>query len=354
MGRQTKKLFEFGPFRLDTERKQLLQAGQVVPLPPKAVAVLTVLLQRPGRVVEKQELLEIIWPDAMVEEANLTQTVYVLRKALSQNGNSQPLIETLPRLGYRLVAEVREVAEEEIAPVITPWTAMSEQVSLPEETIEPHASATESEPVSSPATTALELAPLNHGDLFPAPFAPSPLPPRTAELFMPATPKRSLPRTWLFRVSSATIIIILLLVTGVVLSRQQQTTVEVYSLAVLPFTLLDTQTKDRALSVGLADALITKLAEQKKVQIRPTTAILPYENSKVDALVAGRELDVNAVLTGNVHRQSGRVRVTVQLLRVADGHPLWVEVFDEAETRIFELEDRLAEHVGRALPPPTK
>lgn len=112
MGRRARQFFEFGQFCLDVERTRLLREGEIVPLPPKAVSLLLILLQHAGRAVEKEELIEAIWPDAVVEDSNLTQTMHVLRKAIGKYQDSDIFIETLPRFGYRLIADVREFMSE--------------------------------------------------------------------------------------------------------------------------------------------------------------------------------------------------------------------------------------------------
>ena len=104
MSKQNKRIFEFGPFSLDTFNRQLRRDGEVVPLKAKAVDTLLLLIESRGDVVEKDELMQALWPDSFVEEANLTQNIYTLRKALGETG----YIETIPRRGYRFVAPVTE------------------------------------------------------------------------------------------------------------------------------------------------------------------------------------------------------------------------------------------------------
>jgi DNA-binding winged helix-turn-helix (wHTH) protein len=81
--------YEFGPYRLDTVGRSLECRGEVIALPPKAVEVLAELVKRPGEVVTKKELLETVWPEAFVEEANLNQMVFVLRRAIESTNGSE-------------------------------------------------------------------------------------------------------------------------------------------------------------------------------------------------------------------------------------------------------------------------
>lgn len=104
------QLYEFGKFRLDTQERVLWCNGQLVPLTPKLLETLIVLVERHGHIVEKQELLARVWPDTFVEEANVARHVSLLRKTLSEWTDASELIETLPRRGYRFIAPVHSTA----------------------------------------------------------------------------------------------------------------------------------------------------------------------------------------------------------------------------------------------------
>lgn len=102
--------YEFGPFRLDPSERRLARDGEAVPLTGKAFDVLLALVEHPGRVVSKDELMTTVWPESFVEESNLSVNVSTLRKALGENPAEPRFIETVPKLGYRFVAPVREIA----------------------------------------------------------------------------------------------------------------------------------------------------------------------------------------------------------------------------------------------------
>src|SRR5262249_14094970 len=112
MNRQLRHVYEFGPFRLDAAERLLWRDGEVVPLQPKVFDLLLALLERHGRLVEKDELMKAVWPDTIVEEVNLANNISILRKTLSENG--ERFIETAPKRGYRFVASVREIVEESV------------------------------------------------------------------------------------------------------------------------------------------------------------------------------------------------------------------------------------------------
>src|SRR5262245_4923900 len=113
MSQQTKRFYEFDRFRIDLTERALLCEGQFVPLTQKAFEVLLALVEGRGGIVSKEELMAKVWPDTFVEESNLAQNVYTLRKALGQTPDGEGYIVTVPRRGYRFAANVRELAEGE-------------------------------------------------------------------------------------------------------------------------------------------------------------------------------------------------------------------------------------------------
>jgi TolB-like protein/Flp pilus assembly protein TadD len=122
-----------------------------------------------------------------------------------------------------------------------------------------------------------------------------------------------------------------------------------HSLAVLPFQPLAGSTDDDHLGLGVADAVITKLSNVRQLPVRPTDVVIRYADPKVDPLQAARELGVDSVLTGKIQKSGDRIRVTVQLVRVRDGRPLWAQSFDEQTAGIFAVEDSISEKVVQAL-----
>lgn len=114
-----KRLVSFGPYQLDAMSRVLRQEGKLVPLPSKAVDVLLVLVERRGEVVPKNDLMEAVWPDAFVEEGNLTQHIHLLRKALQDQSDGQRYIPTVPGRGYSFVAPVQEIQDKQMARLST-------------------------------------------------------------------------------------------------------------------------------------------------------------------------------------------------------------------------------------------
>lgn len=124
MSQETKGVFAFGPFRLDADQGLLTRGGEPVAITPKVLETLFLLVKKAPRVVPRDEMMEALWQDRTVADANLTQNVWFLRKALREEEDGVRYVETLPRRGYRFVAPVTRVweaeAEAEAAPAAPP------------------------------------------------------------------------------------------------------------------------------------------------------------------------------------------------------------------------------------------
>ena len=121
------------------------------------------------------------------------------------------------------------------------------------------------------------------------------------------------------------------------------------SIAVLPFKPVVRESGDPALELGMADTLIVRLGNSGGLIVRPLSSVRKYSPLEQDALVAGRELGVDAVLEGSIQRSGEVLRVTARLLRVSDGSSIWADRIDQPWTNLFDMQDRLAEQVAAAL-----
>jgi DNA-binding winged helix-turn-helix (wHTH) protein/TolB-like protein/Tfp pilus assembly protein PilF len=321
MSRPEKLLYEFGPFSLDPAEHVLLRAGESVPLRPKEFAILLALVENHGHVLTKDELLKRIWPGQFVEEGNLNRHISTLRKVLGETPDEPQYIETVPKVGYRFVARVLEVAESAAGIVMERHTIariVTEEEEVPE------------------GSDQSELA----------------LEPKA--LLTTGAKEKGLSRSQRLALGAG-----LVLLVGLTLAltqpwswrkpQEKKAGASVRSLAVLPFRPIGAGVEDEYLGLGMADALITKLSNLREINIRPTSAVRKYGTPNQDPVAAGRELGVEAVIEGSVQREDGRIRVTVQLVSVGDGAPLWAAKFDEHFTNIFAVQDRISEQVARAL-----
>ena len=310
MSTQREHLFSFGPFRIDAVKRLLLRDGKTVGLTPKAFDTLLVLVQNRERVLEKDELMDLLWPDSHVEEANLALNISVLRKALDERPSEHRYIVTIPGKGYRFVAPVTE-----LGPNVTTLEAGAHAGQPIETEKPPNQPQAISEGGQPPALVALW---------------------------------RSNWRILLVALSVAGVAVL-----TVILTRDRRSAPgarpSVESIAVLPFRCLGMEDDDEYLGFGIADAIITRLGNARQTTVRPSSAVIKYTAMKVDPAAAGRELSVSAVLEGSIRRSGERVRVTVQLVSSSDAHPLWGETFDEFYTHIFAVEDSISAQVTQAL-----
>ena len=111
MNKQSLQLYEFGSFRLNATERLLIRGNEVVSLTPKVFDTLLVLVENSGHVLGKDELMQTLWPDSFIEESSLTQNISLLRRALGEPGGDLQYVETVPKRGYRFVADVQEVLE---------------------------------------------------------------------------------------------------------------------------------------------------------------------------------------------------------------------------------------------------
>lgn len=120
-------------------------------------------------------------------------------------------------------------------------------------------------------------------------------------------------------------------------------------IAVLPFKPLIAENRDQVLELGMADTLITKLSNTRRIIVSSLNAVRKYGGLEQDSSAAGRELQVNSVLEGNVQKVGDRIRVTARLINVADGASLWAGTFDENFTDVFAVQDAISQKVADAL-----
>ena len=299
MSLPSQEIYRFGRFELDASGRVLHHHGTLVPLTPKAIDTLVVLVREQGRIVDRERLMQAVWPDTFVEEAGLTRNISVLRKALENDSDGQQYIETIPKRGYRFVPPIEVVSA---APAAAPASAP---------------------PVSA------------------APVSAAPV--------SAATPiDRGLTR-WVAGLSAFALILAALGASVIRRAGVMDEPETVTSMAFLPFRMITNDESDRTLGVGLTDLLITRFSNLSTLVVRPTSAVLRYAGG--DPLVAGRELGVDAVLEGSIQRSGDRVRVTAQLVRVNSGNALWAGQFDERASDLLVIQDSVVDGIVALLAP---
>lgn len=305
--------YEFDHFRIDAKHRFLMREGEVVQLKPKVFDTLMVLIESAGRIVTKDELMQAVWGDTIVEENNLTHNISVLRKVLGENRGDHRYILTIPGRGYRFVADVKAVNCESPDLVMAKFTRS--EILIEDET---H--------IDDIADGESALVNVNRRAV-------------TARTF------------------TGLVVVALLVVSGLAYvyfrnlnKRSEPAGISaVRTLAVLPFKSIGAGGDDEYLQVGIVDALITRLSHVQRIAVKPTGSVRKYAAADQDAVTAGRELAVDAVLNGSVQKAGDRIRVVVQLVNVRDGSALWGETFDEKLADIFTVQDRISEQVSAAL-----
>ena len=281
--------FRLNDLRVDPNTGVVSGPCGQVRLEPRVMAVLERLARNPGELVSRSDLLAEIWPGGTTYDEALTQCVYQLRQQLVSAGGDdcRRLVSTVPKRGYLLKGTVGPVA-------VAPGSA------------------------DAPAT-------------------------ETAS--MPALRK---PRTW-----GAAAVLILLAAWAVshwaVRDDPDPAAAQERTVAVLPFLPLVEAERDPVLELGMADSLITHLSGIPNLAVRPMSSVRWFSELDRDALDAGRQLDAEIVVDGSIQRSDEAVRVTVRLLRVADGAALWADTLNQPYAGIFALQDAISERIAAAL-----
>ena len=312
-------VYEFGPFRLRPAEHQLLRDDRAMGLTHRAFDVLVILVDRAGHLIEKQELMNAVWKDCIVEEANLAVTISTLRKVLGDDRTKPKYIETVSRHGYRFIGDVRKTTES---------------ADLKENADASHASSGVQE----------------HPALIADPQSQSQA--VTARQTLPI-PRRSWQRFGGLQLGIVACFFVAIAIIGLFTSGRSSKAAarEIRSLAVVPFHNASSASEYTQVSIGITDDLITKLSSIGDVAVRPTSSVLKYVGRSIDPVATGREQKVDAVLVGTIAGSDGRLRVTAQLLKTNDGSLLWSGTFDKPPDQMFNLEREIQDNVAHALYP---
>jgi TolB-like protein/DNA-binding winged helix-turn-helix (wHTH) protein len=270
--------WEFGPYRLEPLTRRLLRDGEPVALTPKAFELLLALVERHDRVVDKTELMRLVWGDSFVEESNLSQTIFVLRKTLGEGVNGARFIETVPRRGYRFVCDVQPI--------------------IAKPSVEP-----EAEPLTEETASGWRVR-----------------------------------ARWV--IAAAAIVALAVVATWWGMWREAPARVE--SLVVLPFANLSDDRQHDSLAESMTDALITTLGQIGSLRVISRTSALTYTNTTKTVPQIARELHVDAVVEGTVQHDAGRVRLNLKLIDASSDRTLWAESYERDPQSVLELNNQIA------------
>ena len=305
-------VFRFSDVEVREREFSLLKAGKVLAVEPKAFRVLLLLLRNPHKVISKEELLNSVWGDTAVTEGSLTRCIWLLRRLLGDDVHEPRFIETVATVGYRFLQEV-QVAEDGHVPLGIPV---------------PNGHITES------GATETEK-------------------PRTEEQL--PRPRVQSRQRWAAALVMIAVAVIVGIIVVIVVGRfrrsvpQKASSVSVHSLAVLPFENLSGDTEQEYFADGMTAELITELAKISSIRVISRTSVMRYKRIRKPLGDIARELNVDAVVEGEVLRSQNRVRVTAQLVDVSTDRHLWSETYDRDLRDVVSLQADVAQSIAWAI-----
>src|SRR5215475_1794865 len=237
MSQQESHNYEFGRFRLNVAERVLLREGELVPLTPKVFDILVTLVEHGGQVVSKDDLMKRVWPNTFVEEGNLTQNISLLRKALGETPGGVQFIETVPRRGYRFVAESNQ------------------------------ASANGGNGSGELATPVVSI-------------------PNTA------TQSAGIKRTPVFALVAGLVVISIIGVVYFTSSGKAGNSSAIQSIAVLPFIDETSDPDAEYINDKIAESLINSLSKLPQLRVVPRGVVAGYKGKEMDLRKVGQELNV--------------------------------------------------------------
>src|SRR6202045_1804687 len=301
--------YRFGQFVLDPGRRTLSRADSPVSLTPKAFDVLLFLVRNPNRLVTKEELLQAVWGDTFVEEGNLTQYIYYLRKALGDNSEDARLIVTIARKGYQFTGDVTVTEAADIV--------RKPAVQIP---------ATGNSRVDAQPSLKYPIE--------------EEIPKAAAHWWKPGV------------VGASTVLLVVVCFAswrhfgGMTPPRSQK-----IMLAVLPFENLTGDPSKEYLADGLTEETISQLGQLNPDQLGviARTSVMGYKHKDERLDQIGRDLSVQYVLESSLRESGNHIRLTAQLIQVKDQTHLWSQDYDYPLKDILNIEDDVARALAHEI-----
>lgn len=293
-----KGLYVFGSFVLDPLKRTLLRDGVPVPLSPKVFDTLLYLVEHPDRLLDKDELLEAVWPGRVVEENNLSHNISLLRKTLNGDGALDRCIITSPGRGYRFTATPQRV----------PRTAY---------------------PADAAATADVAALLENDGN--------------------GARPAASPPRWRRVAWAAALLLPLSGALAYFAVTRFAAAPPNRASIAVLPFENLSSDRNNEYFAAGMQELILTRLADIGNLKVIARTSTQQYASHPADLRTIGQQLGVAAVLEGSVQKAGNRVLINVQLIDARTQSHVWAQAYTRKLDDIIGVEGEVARQVAAAL-----
>ena len=319
MATSARQALRFSGFEVDLQTNELRHGGRLVKLPPQALRLLQFLASHSGELITREEIRQEIWGgDTFVDfEHGINKSIRQIRDALRDDAGRPKFIETIPRRGYRFIAELEHA---ECAPVAV---TSGETASPPAGNEGSSVPVSVREPRQIPDLTAV---PASHG----------------------LTPRRIAGAAALMAL--AALLMVAFNVGGWRDRLLRQPGVKsIESLAVLPLENLSHDPEQEYFADGMTDELITVLAKISALRVISRTSVMQYKGTKKPIPQIARELNVDAVLEGTVTRDQSQVRITVQLIAAAPERHLWAEKYETTLSGVLTVQDAVAKAVAQAI-----
>jgi len=297
MGQQDNHSYEFGRFRLDVAEHVLLRDGEPVPLTPKVFDILVALVENGGQVVSKDDLMKRVWPNIFVEEGNLTQNISLLRKALGETPGGVQFIETVPRRGYRFVAETH--------------------------------SSTDFATVSAEETRSVSPPPVSIHN------TPSQL--------------AGIRRTPVFALAGGMVVIALIGLIYFTGWSKAGNDSAIQSIAVLPFVDESADPDAEYINDKIAESLINSLSKLPQLRVVPRSVVAGYKGKEIDPRKIGKELNVRAVVTGHMRRHGDIISIQADLIDLQNVAQLWGQHYDHKVSDVLLVQDDISRDIFENL-----
>ncbi len=285
-------LYEFADFRVDAQRRVLFSRldGQPLPLTGKVFDTLLYFVEHAGELLDKRTLLEALWPNVVVEESNLTQTIHTLRRTLGERPGEHRFIVTVAGRGYRFVADVTSVDEP-----------------------------------SRPAATSHRRAATSH----------------------PAVRVLGMLATAIFVLAAVAFVVMRMQSEP---QRPASAAPSAPAVAVLPFVDMSEGQNQAYFADGLSEEILNLLAQSSAMRVIARTSSFSFrDRHELDIATIARKLEATHVLEGSVRRSGDRVRITAQLVDGTTSAHLWSQTYDRKVTDIFIVQDDIAAAVADSL-----
>lgn len=298
MGQQDNHSYEFGRFRLKPAERVLLREGETVPLTPKVFDILVTLVEHGGQVVAKDDLMKRVWPDTFVEEGNLTQNISLLRKALGESPGGVQFIETVPRRGYRFVADTNQSWNEDV-PRVAPETQSDPALVVPI-----------SDTASQPARVR---------------------------------------RTPLYALAAGIVVIGIIGLVYFTSVGNTGTAAPIDSVAVLPFVDESSDPDAEYINDKIAESLINSLSKLPQLRVVPRSVVAGYKGRDIDPRKVGQELNVRAVVTGRMRRHGDIISIQADLIDLQSVAQLWGQHYDHKVSDVLLVQDDISRDIFENL-----